>query len=141
MGATANLWALLVSVAAFAAWTLSRFTLSRNRSWSNFLGAMGILALFFSAVSPDDDGFQQVWIHSSTSVRVSAHARVILRRSPARSAASAMPPTVDSLLVNNMGPAFGAISLLSSIHISTDRPSIHSPPQPSYLLSDSALVC
>lgn len=59
MGSGVNICALLVGLAAFASWTVSRFTVPRRVGWVNFLGGVGILALFFSIVSPDDDGFQQ----------------------------------------------------------------------------------
>ena len=48
-----NICALLVGLAAFAGWTLSRFTVPRRVRWVNLLGGVGILALFFSIVSPE----------------------------------------------------------------------------------------
>ena len=84
MGSGVNICALLVGLAAFASWTVARFTVPRRVGWLNFLGGVDILALFFSVVSPDDDGFQQELICPATpSVRVSAHTRVAPRRSPA----------------------------------------------------------
>ncbi len=84
MGSSVNICALLVGLTAFAGWTLSRFTVPRRVGWVNLLGGVGILALFFSIVSPDDDGFQQEMIRPATpSVRVSAHNRVAPRGSPA----------------------------------------------------------
>jgi hypothetical protein len=56
MGLGVNICALLVGLAAFAGWTPSRFTAPWRVGWVNLLGGMGILALFFSIVSPDDDG-------------------------------------------------------------------------------------
>jgi hypothetical protein len=66
MGPGVNIYALLVGLAAFAGWTVSRFTVPRRVGWVNFLGGVGILALFFSIVSPDDDGFQQELIRPAT---------------------------------------------------------------------------
>jgi peptidoglycan/LPS O-acetylase OafA/YrhL len=51
--------ALSAGLAALAGWTLSRSTVPRHIGWVNLLGGVGILALVFSIVSPDDDGFQQ----------------------------------------------------------------------------------
>jgi len=48
MGPGGNICALLVGLAAFAGWTLSRFTVPRRVGWVNLLGGVGILALFFS---------------------------------------------------------------------------------------------
>ena len=73
MGSGVNICALLAGLAAFAGWTLARFTVPRRVGWVNLLGGVGILVLFFSIVSPDDDdGFQQELIRPATpSVRVS----------------------------------------------------------------------
>src|SRR5215470_11021899 len=77
MGGSLNICALLVGVAAFARWTLCRSTVSRRMGWLNLLGGLGILALFFSIVSPDDDAFQQELIRPATpSLKMSAHTRV-----------------------------------------------------------------
>jgi len=47
----------------------------------NILGGVGILAVFFSVLSPSDDLFQQELIRPTTAlVRASAHAGVVLRR-------------------------------------------------------------
>ena len=54
MGPVVNICALLVGLAVLAAWTLSQFAVPRRVGWVNLLGGMGILALFFSIVSPDD---------------------------------------------------------------------------------------
>jgi hypothetical protein len=65
MGSGKNICALLASLAAFAGWTISCFTVPRRVGWVNLLGGVGILALFFSILSPDDDGFQQELISPS----------------------------------------------------------------------------
>ena len=76
-----NIFALLMGLAAFVGWTLSRFIVPRFVSWVNLLGGVGILTLFFSIVSPND-GFQQELIRPPTpSVRLSAHTGVAPRRS------------------------------------------------------------
>jgi len=82
MAGSVNICALLVGLAAFAGWTLSRSFVPPRMAWVHWLGGVGILALFFSIVSPDDDAFQQELIRPATpSVRVSAHTRVVSRRS------------------------------------------------------------
>jgi hypothetical protein len=45
--------ALLVGLAAFAGWTLSRFSVPPRKGWFHRLGRVGILALSFSIVSPE----------------------------------------------------------------------------------------
>lgn len=85
MGLSVSICALLVGLAAFAGWTLSRFTVPRRVGWFNLLRGVGILVLLFSVfsiVSPDD-GFQQELIRPATPfVRISAHTRVTPRRLP-----------------------------------------------------------
>jgi hypothetical protein len=79
-----GLFALLVCLAEFAGWTLSRSTMPPRVRRVNLLGAVGILAFFFSVVSPDDDAFQQELIRLGTpTVTLFAHTRVAPRRSPA----------------------------------------------------------
>ena len=83
MGAGVNISALLVGLSAFAGWTFLRFSVSQHQRWVTLLGGVGILALSFSVVCPDDDNFQQELIRPATpSVRVSAHSRVAPARSP-----------------------------------------------------------
>ncbi|PWT78424.1 MAG: hypothetical protein C5B58_15295 [Acidobacteria bacterium] len=129
MGASVNSWALFVGLAAFAGWTLSRFTVSQNRDWINFLGGVGILALFFSIVSPDDDGFQQELIRPATpAVRVSAHTRVAQRRSPANFSISAVVETEIPILITAKARSFATdqpFELGTHFHTLI---SIHSPP-------------
>ena len=82
MGASVNTCALLVGLAAFAAWTLSSFSVPRRKGWVHRLGGVGILALFFSIASPDDDAFQQELIRPTPpSATVSSHAKVAQRGS------------------------------------------------------------
>jgi hypothetical protein len=82
MGGSLNTCALLVGLAAFARWTLSRFSVTRRMGWVHWLGGVGILALFFSIVSPDDDAFQQELIRPTPpSVTVSSHTKIAQRGS------------------------------------------------------------
>jgi len=75
-------YALLVGLAAFAGWTLSRFSVTRRMGWVNWLAGVGILALFFSIASPDDDAFRQELIRPTpSSATVSSHAKVAQRGS------------------------------------------------------------
>ena len=59
MGGSVNVCALLIGLAAFAGWALVRSIVSRRMACLHVLGGVGILALFFCIVSPDDDAFQQ----------------------------------------------------------------------------------
>ena len=107
MGSSENICALLMGLAAFAGWTLSRFTVPRCVSWVNLLGGVGILALFFSILSPNDDGFQQELIRPTTpSVRLSAHTKVAPRRSPADFSTNAFVEAGDPLRVPRTGRWF-----------------------------------
>ena len=56
MGLGVNICASLVGLAAFARWTLSWLIVPQRVAWVNLLGGVSVLALFFSIVSPDDDG-------------------------------------------------------------------------------------
>jgi hypothetical protein len=105
MGLGANIRALLVGLAAFAGWTLSRFTaVPQPVRWVNLLGGVGILAIFFSIVSPDDDGFQQELIRPATpSVRVSAQTRLAARRSPSDLAINAFVKAGNPIRVPRIG--------------------------------------
>jgi hypothetical protein len=119
MGSGINICALLVGLAAFAGWTLPRFSVPRRAGWVNFLGGVGILALFFSIVSPDDDAFQQELIRPATpSVRASAHTRVAPRRSPADLSINAFVVAGDPIRVPKTGRS-SRNSLLSSTRTST----------------------
>ena len=129
MGFVVNICALLVGLAAFAGWTLSRFTVAPRAGWVNFFCGVGILALLFSIVSPDDDGLQQALIRSAVpSVRVSAHTRVAPRRLPAGLSITAIPEARDSIGVP--GKRFSFVvdhrrDLDTHFHASIP---IHSPP-------------
>src|SRR5262245_54865887 len=78
MAGSVNISALLVGLAACAGWTLSRPIVPRRMAWVHWLGGVGILALFFSIVSPDDDAFQQELIRpTSPSATGSAHTKIV----------------------------------------------------------------
>jgi hypothetical protein len=100
MGSGENIWAFLVGLAAFAGWTLSRFTVPRGVVWANVLSGLGILAPSFSTVSLDDDGCQQELIFPATSsVRLSARTRVAPRRSLSDSSINAFVEAGDPIQV------------------------------------------
>jgi len=129
MRSSVNLCALLVGLAAFAGWTLPRFGVPWRVGWVNLLGGAGILALFFSIVSPDDDGFQQELMRTaSPSVRVSAHTRVVPRRSLADLSINAFVAAGDPIRAPRTGHSLVAnqpLELDTSFHAPI---SIHSPP-------------
>src|SRR5215470_20080719 len=107
MAGSVNISALSVALAAFVGWTLSRSIVPRRMAWVHWLGGVGILALFFSIVSPDDDGFQQELIRPATpSVKVSAHTRAAPRRSPADLSINALIEAGDPIRVPRTGRSF-----------------------------------
>lgn len=124
-----GLSALLVCLAEFAGWTLSRSTMPPRVRRVNLLGAVGILAFFFSVVSPDDDAFQQELIRLGTpSVTLSAHTRVAPRRSPADLSITAFADERASFRAHRRGCSFVADRPLAlDTHFRTPIP-IHSPP-------------
>jgi len=98
MGGSLNTCALLVGLAAFARWTISCSTVARRAGWVNWFGGVGILALFFSAVSPDDDAFQQELIRSTPpSATVSSHTKIAHRGSLADLSINAFAATGDPI--------------------------------------------
>ena len=79
MGGSLNICALLVGLGTFGCWTFCS-TVTRRMGWVNWLGGVGILALFFFVVSPDDDAFQQELIRPTLpSATVSSHAKIAQR--------------------------------------------------------------
>ena len=104
MGLDVNICVLLVGLGAFAGWTLYTFTAARRAGWVNLFGGIGILALFFSVVSPEDDGLQQELIRPATpSVRVSAQTRLAARRSPSDLAINAFVKAGNPIRVPRIG--------------------------------------
>jgi hypothetical protein len=129
MGASANTFALLVGLAAFADWTLSRPSVPRCKGWVHKLGGIGILALVFSIVSPDDDAFQQQLIRPATpSVRISAHTRVTHRRSLTVLWINAFVATGDPILAPRTGRSVVIDQPLDRLTHFQAPISIHSPP-------------
>ena len=128
MGLGANICALLVGVAAFVGWTLSRLIVPRFVRWVNLLGGVCILTLFFSIVSPND-GFQQELIRPPTpSVRLSAHTGVAPRRSPVNLSINAFLEAEDAIRVPKTGRSFVSDQPLElDTHFHAPIP-IHSPP-------------
>ena len=124
-----GLSALLVRLAEAAGWTLSRSAVPMRVSWVNLLGAVGILAFFFSVVSPDYDAFQQELIRLGTpAVRLSAHTRVAPRRSPPDLLITAFADGGASLRVYRRGRSFVMDqTLVLDTHFRAPIP-IHSPP-------------
>ena len=129
MGSGVNTCALFVGLAAFAVWTLSRFTVPSRVRWVNLLGAVGIFALFFSIVSPDDNEFQQELIRTGTpTITVSAHTRVAPRRSQADLSITAFVEAGDPIRVPRTGRSFVTDQPLDfDTHFGAPT-SIHSPP-------------
>jgi hypothetical protein len=75
-------YALLVGLSAFAGWMTFRSIVPRRMGWVNWLGGVGILALFFSIASPNNDAFQQELIRPTpSSATVSSHTKVAQRGS------------------------------------------------------------
>jgi len=130
MAGSVNICALLVGLAAFAGWTLSRSIVPPRMAWVHWLGGVGILALFFSIVSPDDDAFQQELIRPATpSVRVSAHTRVVSRRSLADlSIPNAFSAAGNPILAFRTGRLFVMDQPFDGLTHFQAPISIHSPP-------------
>ena len=129
MGLSVNSCALLTGLVAFAGWTLLRSTVPRRMGWVNLLGGVGIFALVFSIVSPDDDGFQQELIRPATlSVRVSGHTRVAPWRSLADLSINAFAAARDPILAVKMGRLAGMYQPFAPLTHFQAPISIHSPP-------------
>ena len=145
MGASANTCALLMGLAAFAGWTLSRLFVPPRKGWFHRLGRVGNLALFLSIVSPevviigpgpdgvfgtaDDDTFQLQFIRpATTSVTISAHTRVAQRRSLTDLWINAFVATGDPILPPRTGRSFAAHRPLERQTHFQASISIHSPP-------------
>jgi hypothetical protein len=124
-----GLFALLVCLAEFAGGTLSRSTMPPRVRRVNLLGAVGILAFFFSVVSPDDDAFQQELIRLGTpTVTLSAHTRVAPRRSPADFSITAFADERAPFRAHRRGRSFVVDQPVAlDTHFRSPIP-IHSPP-------------
>ena len=144
MWTSVNTCGLLVGLAAFADWTLSRFSVPPRKGWFHRLGGVGILALFVFIVSPevvigpgpdgvfgtsDDDTFQLQLIRSATPfVTISAHTKVAQRRSLTDLWANAFVATVDPIPAPRTGRSFVADRPLERQTHFQAQISIHSPP-------------
>ena len=128
MGLSVDIYALLVGLAGFAGWMLSRFTVPRFERWVNLLEGVGILTLLFSIVAPND-GFQQKLIRPPTpSLRVSAHTPVAPRRSPVNLSINAFVKAEDPIRVPKTSRSFVRDQPLElNTHFHAPIP-IHSPP-------------
>jgi hypothetical protein len=81
MQAVANSAFLLVGLAFFAFWIRVTFTRRLQRQLIFCLGGLGIFALTFSALSPNDDLLQRDLIHpAARSLNVARHVRAVPRR-------------------------------------------------------------
>ena len=98
MGATLNIFALLLGLAALAGWTMYCCAVTRRLGWFRWLRGVGFLALFFSVVSPDDDAFQQELNRPTPPCRIVAAQTKIGRRGP-----------VLHLSINSSAAAWGPI--------------------------------
>ena len=145
MGASVNISALLVGLAAFAGWTLSRFSVPPRKGWVHRFGGAGFLALLFSIVSPevviigrgpdgvlgtsDDDTFQLQLIRPATpSVTISAHTRLAHRRSLTDLWINAFVATGDPILAPLTGHSLVMDQPLDRLTHFQAPISIHSPP-------------
>jgi hypothetical protein len=124
-----NSGALLIGLAAFAGWTLSRFSVTRRMGWVNWLGGVGILALFFSIASPDDDAFQQELIRPTpSSATVSSHTKVAQRGSAVDSSIYAFAAAGDPIRALRSGRSVALDQPLDRLTHFQAPISIHSPP-------------
>jgi len=104
MGASLNICALLVGLAAFARWTISCSTVTRRMRWVHWLGGVAVLAFLFSVVSPDDDAFQQELIRPMPPVvTVSSHAKLAQRGSLVGFSINAFAAAADPILALRTG--------------------------------------
>lgn len=129
MGSGVNSCVLLVGRAAFAAWMLSRSAVPRRMAWVDWLGGVGILAVFFSIVSPGDDTFQRELIRPATpSVTVSAHTRVAQRRLLTDLSINSSVAAGDSIRAPRTGRSFVTVQPLELQTHFQAPVRIHSPP-------------
>ncbi len=143
MWTSVNTCALLVGLAAFAGWTLSRFSVPPCKGWFHRLGGVSILALSPSIASSevvigpgpdgvygtsDDDTFQLQFIRPATpSVTISAHTKVPQRRSLTDLWVNAFVATGDPIPAPRTGRSFVADRPLERQTHFQAQISIHSP--------------
>jgi|SRR5215470_1365247 len=129
MGGSQNICALLVGVAAFAHWTIFRFSSTQRITWVHWLGGVGALALFLSIASPDDDAFQQELIRPKpASATVSSHTRIAQRGSPADFSIKVVAAALNPALPLRTGRLFVADQPFDRLTHFQAPTSIHSPP-------------
>jgi len=129
MAPLANLCGLLLGVVVFAFWISSRSTRPLGRGWANVLGGMGIVALTFSAVSPDDDLFQKQLIRpENQSINAARCKRVVPRRQFGAFSIKALAVAADPVLVPRTGRLFITDNRLHLEPHSGTTVLIHSPP-------------
>jgi len=129
MGDSVNTYSLLVGLAAFAGWTLCRFPVTRRMGWVHWLGGVGILALFFSIASPDDDAFQQELIRPTPPfATVSSHTKVAQRGSLADLSINAFAAAGDLIRALRTGRPVVMDQPLDRLTHFQAPISIHSPP-------------
>ena len=144
MWTSVNTCALLVGLAAFAGWTLSRFSVPPCKGWFHRLGGVGILALLPSIASSevvigpgpdgvfgtsDDDTFQLQFIRPATpSVTMSAHTKVAQRGSLADLSINAFAAAGDAIRALRTGRLVVMDQPLDHLTHFQAPVSIHSPP-------------
>ena len=129
MAGSANISALLVGLAAFAGWTLSGSIVPRRVAWVRWLGGVGILALFFSIVSPDDDAFQQELIRPTPpSATVSSHTKIARPGRLGDLSINAFAAAGDPVLASRTGRSVIVSQPFDGVTHFQAPISIHSPP-------------
>ena len=129
MASIANLCGLLLGVVVFAFWISCRSTRPLGRGMANVLGGLGIVALIFSAVSPDDDLFQKQLIRlENKSVNAARYIRVVPRRQFAAFSINALAVAAVAVLVSRTGRLFITDNSLHLEPHSAATVLIHSPP-------------
>ena len=129
MAGSVNISALSVALAAFAGWTLSRSIVPRRMAWVHWLGGVGILALFFSIVSPDDDAFQQELIRPTPpSATVSSHTKIARPGRLGDLSINAFAAAGEPVLALRTGPSVIVSQPFDCVTHFQAPISIHSPP-------------
>jgi hypothetical protein len=129
MGGSQDIYALFVALTAFAGWTISCPTVTRRMGWVNWLGGVGILALFFSIASPDDDAFQQELIRPTPpSAIVSSHTKIAQQGSLVDLSTNAFAAAGDPIRALTPGRSVVMDQPLDRLTHYQAPISIHSPP-------------
>jgi hypothetical protein len=128
MAPIANLCGLLLGVVVFAFWTSCRSTRPLGRGSANVLGGLGIVALIFSTISPDDDLFQKQIRPEDKFVNLAPSIRALPRRQFAAFSINAVAVAADPVLVPRTGRLFISDKRLHLEPHSATTVLIHSPP-------------